>query len=82
MTVLVIHDGIITSISILTAVIGPMTKLDVDKLRDCVRQQVEWTLAIHYQLSTLTALYLDRVHDLPYTLLPEKDTYCLPEGNQ
>jgi len=82
MTVLVVNHGIIESISILTAVIRPMIKFDVDKPRDCFRQEVKWTLALRYQLSTLTALDLDRVHHLPHAMLPEKDTYCLPEGNQ
>jgi hypothetical protein len=82
MTVLVVNHGIIKSISILTAVIRPMIKFDVDKPRDCFRQEVKWTLAIRYQLSTLSALDLDRVHHLPHALLQEKDTYCLPEGNQ
>jgi hypothetical protein len=34
MTVLVVNHGIIKSIGILTAVIHPMIKLDVDKPRD------------------------------------------------
>jgi hypothetical protein len=46
MTVLVINHGIIKSISILTAVIRPMIKFDVDKLQDCFRQEVKWMLAI------------------------------------
>jgi hypothetical protein len=46
MTVLVVNHGIIKSISILTAVIRPMIKFDVDKLWDCFRQEVKWTLAI------------------------------------
>jgi len=46
MTVLVINHGIMKSISILTAVIRLMIKFDVDKLRDCFRQEVKWTLAI------------------------------------
>jgi len=46
MTVLVVHHGIIKSISILTAVIRPMIKFDVDKPRDCFSQEVKWTLAI------------------------------------
>jgi len=40
MTVLVVNHGIIKSISILTAVIRPMIKFDVDKLRDCFHQEV------------------------------------------
>jgi hypothetical protein len=82
MTVLVVKHGIIKSISILTEVIRPMIKFDVDKPRDCLREEVKWTLAIRYQLSTLSALDLDRVHHLPHALLQEKDTYCLPDGNQ
>jgi len=46
MTVLVVNHGIIKSISILTVVIRPMTKFDVDKPRDRFRQEVKWTLAI------------------------------------
>jgi hypothetical protein len=46
MTVLVVNHGIIKSISILTAVIRPMIQFDVDKPRDCFRQEVKWTLAI------------------------------------
>jgi hypothetical protein len=46
MTVLVVNQGIIKSISILTVVIRPMTKFDVDKPRDCFREEVKWTLAI------------------------------------
>ena len=82
MTVLVVNHGNIKSISMLTAVIHPMMKFDADKLRDCLRQEVKWMLAIHCQLSTLSALDLYCVHHLPHTLLPEKDTYCRPEGNQ
>jgi len=46
MTVLIVNHGIIKSISILTAVIRPMIKCDVDKLRDCFRKEAMWTLAI------------------------------------
>jgi hypothetical protein len=46
MTVLVVNHGIIQSISILTVVIRPMIKFDVDKPQDCFRQEVKWTLAI------------------------------------
>jgi hypothetical protein len=46
MTVLVVNHGIIKSIRILTAVIRPMIKFDVDEPRDCFRQEVMWTLAI------------------------------------
>jgi hypothetical protein len=46
MTVLVVSHEIIKSISIHTAVIRPMIKFDVDKPRDCVRQEVQWTLVI------------------------------------
>jgi len=59
-----------------------MIKFDVDNPRDCFRKEVKWTLAIRYQLSTLSALDLYSVHHLPDALLPEKDTYCLPEGIQ
>jgi hypothetical protein len=46
MTVRVVNHGIIKCITILTAVIRLMIKFDVDKLRDCFRQEVKWTLAI------------------------------------
>jgi len=46
MTVLVVTHGIIKSISILTIVIRLMIKFNVDKPRDCIRQEVKWTLAI------------------------------------
>jgi hypothetical protein len=82
MTVVVVNHGIMKSISILTAVIHPMIKFDVDKPRDCFHPEVKWTLDIRYQLSTVSSLDLDRVDHLPHALLPEKDNYCLPEGNQ
>jgi len=46
MTVLVVNHGIIKSIGVLTAVIHPMIKFDVDKPRDSFRPEVKWTLAI------------------------------------
>jgi hypothetical protein len=64
MAILVVNHGIIKSISIVTAVIRPMMKFHVNKLLECFRQEVKWTLAIRYQLSTLSALDLDRVHHL------------------
>jgi len=70
------------SISIPTVVIRPRIKYDVDNPQDCFHQDALWTLAIRYQLSTFFALDLDRIHHLPHTLLPEKDTYCQAEGNQ
>jgi hypothetical protein len=82
MTVLIVNHGMKKNLIILSAVIHPMIKYDVDNLWDCLRQEVKWTLAISYQLSTLSALDLDRVHHLPHGLLLEKDTDCLPEGNQ
>jgi hypothetical protein len=82
MTGLVVNHGIIESISILTVVIFPMMKFDVDTPRDCLRKEAKLTQAIPYQLSTLSALDLDGVYHLPHALLPEKVTYCLPEGNQ
>jgi hypothetical protein len=59
-----------------------MMKLDVDKPWDCFRQEVKWMLAIHWQLSTLSALDLDCVHHLPHALPQEKGTNCLPDGNK
>jgi hypothetical protein len=41
MTVLVVNDGIIKFISILTAVIRLMIKFDVDTPRHCFRQEVK-----------------------------------------
>ena len=82
MTILVINHGIIKSICILPVVIRLMIKCDVDKPQDCFRQEVKWTLAIRYQLSTLCALDLDRVHHLAHALLPANDTSRLPEGDQ
>jgi hypothetical protein len=82
MTVHVINHGIIKSIRILTTVICPMINFDVDYPRDCLFQDEKWMLAISYQLSTLPAFALDRVHHLPHTLLLENDTDCQPEGNQ
>jgi hypothetical protein len=82
MTVPVVNHGIMKSNRMLTAVIRLMIKFDVDTRWDYFRQEVKWTLAIRYQLSTLSALDLDGVHHLPHAVLPEKGTYCLPEGNQ
>jgi hypothetical protein len=82
MTVLVINHGIIKSISILTTVICLMIKFDIAKPQNCFCQEVEWTLAIHYQLSTLSALDLDCIHPPLHALLQENDTYCLLDGNQ
>jgi hypothetical protein len=41
MTVLGVNHGLIKSISIVTAVIRPVTKFDVDTLWDCFRQEVK-----------------------------------------
>jgi hypothetical protein len=82
MTVHVVDHVIRKSISILTAVIRLMIKFDIDTRCDCLRQEVKWTLAIRYQLSTLSVFDLHCVHHLPHAPLLEKDTYCLPEGNQ
>jgi len=46
MTILVVNHGMKKSISILTTVIRPMMKFDVDEPRDRFRQEVKWTLAI------------------------------------
>jgi hypothetical protein len=82
MTVLVVNLGIKESISLLTAVIHLMIKVVLDKLRDCFCQEVQWMLAICYQLATFSALHLCRVHHLPQALLQEQHTYCLPQRNQ
>jgi hypothetical protein len=81
-TVLVVNHGIIKSISIITAVIHPMIKYDVDQPLDGFRQEAKWMLAIRDQFSTLSALELRRIHHLSHAQLPEKHTYCLPDGNQ
>ena len=82
MTVLVVNHGIMKCISICTAVIRPMIKFDIDKPRDCFPWEVNWTLAIHLQLSTLSALDLGHVHHLPHALLQDENTYCLAEANE
>jgi hypothetical protein len=41
MTVLGVNHGLIKSISIVTAVIRPVTKFDVDTLWDCFHQEVK-----------------------------------------
>jgi hypothetical protein len=82
MTVLVANDGIITSISILTVDIRRMIKFDLYNLLDGLREEVKWTLVIHLQLLTLSALQLDRIHHLPHPLPHENDTNCLLEGSQ
>jgi hypothetical protein len=64
MTVPVFSNGMIKSISILTVVIRSMIKFEVDTPRDCFRQVLKRTLAIHQQLSTISVLYLDRVHQV------------------
>ena len=45
-TVLVVNQGIIKFISILTSVIRPMIEFDVDKAQDTFRQEVKLMLAI------------------------------------
>jgi len=83
MTVLVVNHGMIQSISILTVVIHQlMIKFDLYKPQHCFRQDVKWTLAIRYQLSTLSRFDLRRVFHLPHNLLQDNDTDCLPEGNR
>jgi hypothetical protein len=64
MTILVINDETIKSISILTVVIRLIIKFDVDNPRECSRLEVKWMLAIHLQLLALSALDLDCVHYL------------------
>jgi hypothetical protein len=46
MIILLINHGIIKSISILTVVIHPMIKFNLDEPLDCFGQEVKWTLAI------------------------------------
>ena len=54
MTVLVVKQEIIKSISIPTTDIRPMILFDVDKLHDSFRQEVHCMLASHQQLSMIT----------------------------
>jgi hypothetical protein len=68
MTVLAINHGIGKSINILTMVIRLMIKCDVHTPWYYFRQEVQWTLAIRKQLSTLSVLDLDHIHHLPHTL--------------
>jgi len=46
MTIVVVNQGIMKSISILTADIRPVIEFDVDKPRDCFRQNAKWRQAI------------------------------------
>jgi hypothetical protein len=46
MTVLVVNYAIITFIRVLTTIIRPMIKFDVEKPQDFFRQEVKWMLAI------------------------------------
>jgi hypothetical protein len=69
MTVFVVNHGIIKSICILTWDIFPMIKFDIDTPWDCFYQEVNFTLAIHQQLLTLSAWDLGPVHHVPHTLL-------------
>jgi hypothetical protein len=80
MTVLFINHRIIKCISILTAVIHPMIKFDVDTPRDCFRKDVQGLLAICYQLPTLSAFNLDCVRHLPHALLPERILIVCQKG--
>jgi len=81
-TILPVNHGIIKSIIVLTAVICPIMKFNVDTLRDCFRSEVKRTLAIGLHLSTLSALDVGQVHHLSHAPLQETDTDCMPEGNQ
>jgi hypothetical protein len=69
MTVLLVNHGMIQAIGIGTTVIRPMIKCVVGKPRDCFVQEVQRMLAIREQLSTLSALDLDRIHHVPHRLL-------------
>jgi hypothetical protein len=82
MSIHVVNHGIIKCISIHTTLIRPMIKYDVDKPQNCFQQDIKWMQAMRLQLSTISELDLDCVHHLPYRLLPDKDTYCLPAGNE
>ena len=82
MTILVVNHGIIKCISIVTAVIRTMIQFYVDKLGDCFRKAVQWTLDIPLHLSTLSVLDWDHVHSLSHHLQQQNNTYYLPEGIQ
>jgi hypothetical protein len=82
MTIIVVNHGIRQSISMPTVVIRPMMKCDVDKPWDSFLLELKWTLSIRSQVSTLSTLDLVRVHYIRHALLQDKDTHCLPEGNQ
>jgi len=82
MTILVVNHEIIKSIRIRTAVSCQMIKFHLDIPEHSFRQVVKCMMAIRWQHLTLSALDSGRVHHLPHALLHEKDTYCLPEGNQ
>jgi len=47
MTVLVVNDGTIISITILNVGIRLIIKLDVENPLNCFYKEVKWTLAIH-----------------------------------
>jgi len=59
-----------------------MIQFYVDKLGDCFRKAVQWTLDIPLHLSTLSVLDWDRVHSLSHHLQQQNNTYYLPEGIQ
>jgi hypothetical protein len=82
MAVLVVNQGIIKSISMVTAGVCLMMKLDVETWQNCFCKEVKWKLAILSQLSTITALDLCPVHHVQHAPLWGKHTYSLAEGNQ
>jgi len=59
-----------------------MIQFDVDKLRDCFCQKIQWTLPIGYQLSAFSVLDLDRIHHLQHALLQETDSHRMPDWNE
>jgi hypothetical protein len=70
-TILVINNGIITYISILTVGICHMTIFHIDKPQESFLQEVKWTLAICSELSTHSGLDLCCIRHLAHALIHE-----------
>ena len=82
MTVLVVNHRMMKSIIMLPLGISPKIKFDPDTAGVYFCQEVKWTVAMYSQLSTFSVLDVGCVHNLPHTLLSEKDTYYLPGWKQ
>jgi hypothetical protein len=57
MTILVVNCGIKKSLSILTAVVGPVIKYNVDKCKVCFRKEVKRTVAIRCRISKICVAF-------------------------